>query len=171
MFPADVITVVAYLHIISAVGWLGASFFFVIIMAPGLRSLTPAAALEFNAKIGGKAVRYFMAVSGSTVLFGLILLYLSLDGDFSRLWTTGYGETLAVGFTLGLIAFLDAILITAPALRKASKLAGELMKNPPQGPPTELMALLKRGGEGAAIGTAILFITAAFMVTAGFAFG
>ena len=124
---AVVLTILAYLHIISAIGWLGASFFFVIILAPGLRTLSPGASLEFSAKIGGKAVRYFMVVATTTILFGLMLLYVALDGDFSKLWTTGYGETLAVGFTLGLIAYLDAMMLTAPALRKASKLAAELM--------------------------------------------
>jgi uncharacterized membrane protein len=170
LVPPVAITFSAYLHIISAISWLGASFFFLMILAPGFRSLTPMTSLEFNAKVGGKATRYFILVASSTILFGFILLYLILDGDFTALWTTAHGETLAVGLSIGLIAYLDAALLTGPTLRKASKLAAELMKNPPQGPPTQLIGLMKKGGQGAAIGTILLFIAVAFMVAAGFPF-
>lgn len=170
MVQPFVITVLAYLHVASGIGWLGASFFFLMVLTPAVRTLSPMASLEFIAKVGGKAVRYFIGVASSTIIFGLLLLYFRINGDFSTLWTSGFGQTITIGFTLGLIAYLDAALFVGPTLTKASKVAAELMKYPPQGPPTELMSLMKKGGRGALIGTIILFVAVAFMVAAGFPF-
>ena len=165
-----VITVLAYLHIMSAISWLGASLFFVLILGPGLRSLTPPTSLEFFAKIGSKAPRFFVGSSTLTVVFGLLLLYFVLDGDFSLLSTTSFGTTISIGLTLGLIAYLEAAILTGPKFSKAAKLANELMKNPPQGPSAELIELQKKGGLSAIIGTIILVFAALFMVAAAFPF-
>lgn len=170
MVAAIVITVLATLHIISAISWLGASIFFVLILGPGFRTLTPPTTVEFFMKIGSKAPRYFTAFASATILFGLLLLYAVTNGDFSVLWTTNFGTTISIGLTLGLVAYLDAMLITAPKFSKGAKLAAEMMKNPPQGPPTEFIATLKKGGQSALIGTIILVIAAIFMVTSAFPF-
>ncbi|MBI3841296.1 MAG: hypothetical protein HY297_05035 [Thaumarchaeota archaeon] len=170
MVAPIVITILAYLHVTSAISWMGASLFFLVVLGPGLRGLSPPASLEFMAKVGGKAVRYFMGSATATIVFGLVLLYVVIDGDFSSLGTAGFGTTISIGFTIGFIAYLDAALLTGRKFTKANKLAIELMKNPPQGPPTELIQLMKEGGQGALIGTVLLFIAAVFMVTAGFPF-
>ena len=131
--------------------------------------MTPSTSLEFFVKIGSKAPHFFVGSSTLTIVFGL-LLYFVLDGDFSLLSTTSFGTTISIGLTLGLIAYLDAAIVTGPKFSKAAKLAKELMKNPPQGPPTELIELQKKGGLSALIGTIILVFAALFMVAAAFPF-
>lgn len=170
MVAPIVITALAYLHVVSGIGWLGAAFFFIMILTPGVKTLSPAASIEFIAKVARKAVRYFIGVASSTIIFGLLLLYFRIDGDFSTLGTPGFGQTITAGFTLGLIAYLIAVLFVAPTLTKASKVAEELMKNPPKGPPTELQALMKKGGRGSLIVLILLFVAVAYMVASGFPF-
>jgi len=162
MVAPIVITILAYLHIISAMGWLGGAVLFVSVVRPGLRSLSPTARLEFLSKILPGATRFFIGSSTATIVFGLALLF-SFPGAFST--------TITVGLTLGLIAYLDAILVSIPSLRKADHLAKEMLASGQAGPPSpELAKVLKRGGIGATTVVVLLVITLIFMVTAGFPF-
>ncbi len=156
------ITVLAYLHIISAMGWLGGAVLFVSVLAPGLRSLSPMASMEFLSKVGPRATRFFIGTSTATVVFGLSLLY----ADLSVLSTDIY-----VGLTLGLIAYLDAMLVTVPGFRKADYLAKEKLASGQAGPPPpEFAKALRRGGLGVATVVVLLVITLMFMVASGFPF-
>ena len=162
MVAPIVITILAYLHIISAMRWLGGAVLFVSAVAPGLRSMSPTARLEFLSKIGPRATRFFIGSSTATIVFGLALLF-SFPGAFST--------TIIAGLTLGLIAYLDAILVSIPSLRKADHLAKEMLASGQAGPPSpELAKVLKRGGIGATTVVVLLVITLIFMVTAGFPF-
>jgi hypothetical protein len=162
MVALIVITILAYLHIISAMGWLGGAVLFVSVVAPGLRSLSPTARLEFLSKVGPRAIRFFIGSSTATIVFGLALLF-SFPGVF--------GTTITAGLTLGLIAYLDAMLVAIPSLRKADHLANEVLAGGQAGPPSpELAKALKRGGIGSATVVVLLVITLMFMVTAGFPF-
>src|SRR2546428_12973562 len=71
MVAPIVITILAYLHIISAMGWLGGAVLFVLAVAPGLRALSPTARLEFLSKVGPRAVRFFIGSSTPPIAFGL----------------------------------------------------------------------------------------------------
>ena len=142
--------------------------FFVLILAPGLRSMSPPTSLEFLSKIGTKATRFFIGSATATILFGLALLYLRINGDFSVLTNSTFGTTITIGFSLGLIAYLESAIIIGPTFNKAYRVAAELMKSPPQGPPTELMALMNKGGKAALIDLVILLAAVAFMVPSGF---
>ncbi|QQG48380.1 MAG: hypothetical protein HY247_06450 [archaeon] len=168
MVAPVVITIFAYLHILAGISWLGASIFFVMVLAPGLQRLSPPTSLEFLAKVGRKATRYFMVAASATILFGLILLYFVIDGNFSSLTTSNFGITITIGFTLGLIAFLESALLIVPTFNKAYDVADELIKNPPQGPPTELQALMAKGGKEAVVDLGLLLAAVAFMVASGF---
>ncbi len=159
-----VLTAVAFLHIVFAIAWLGGSLYFVFILGPRLRTLSPPAAIEFVARVGRTTGRYAETVSGLTIVFGLILLYLYFGGDYTK-WPL----TLEIGFTLGFIAFLIGLLAIAPSIGKASGIAKEFMKNPAQGPPpAEFLALMKKGGISSTIATVLLLITAVFMVATAF---
>ncbi len=162
MVAPIVVTILAYLHIISAMGWLGGATLFVSVVGPGLRSLSPTARIEFLSKIGPGATRFFIGSSTATIVFGLGLLF-SFSGAFST--------TMTAGLALGLIAYLDAILVAIPALRKADHLAKEMLASGQAGPPSpELAKALKRGGIGVATVVVLLVITLMFMVAAGFPF-
>jgi len=163
MVAPIVITILAYLHIISAMGWLGAAVLFVSVIGPGLRSLSPTARLEFLSKVGPRGTRFFIGTSTSTIVFGLALLF-SFPGAFNT--------TITAGLTLGLIAYLDAILVSIPSFRKADHLAKEMLASGQAGgpPSPELAKALKRGGIGVTTVVVLLVITLIFMVTAGFPF-
>ncbi len=164
MVDPVVLTTVAFLHIISAIAWLGGSLYFAIILGPRLRALSPPAAMEFVARVGRSTSRYAETTGGMTILFGLILLYIYFGGDYTK-WPL----SLEVGFTLGFIAFLAGLFVIAPTIRKASEIAKEFMKNPQQGPPpAEFLALMKKGGISSTIATVLLLITAVFMVATAF---
>ncbi len=157
-----VITVLAYLHIVSAIGWLGGAILFVSVLAPGLRSLSPTASMEFLSKVGPRATTFFIGTSTATVVFGLGLLY----ADLSVL-----SAGISVGLTLGLIAYLDAILVAVPGFRKADRLAKEKLASVQAGPPSlELMKALRRGGIGVTTVVMLLIVTLMFMVASGFPF-
>ncbi len=159
-----VLTTVAFLHIGFAIAWLGGSLYFAIILGPSLRTFSPPASMEFLARAGKSTSRYAEVVSSLTIVFGLTLLYLYFGGDYTK-WPV----TLEIGFTLGFIAYLEGLLVIAPTFNKASGFAKEFMKNPQQGPPpAEFLALMKKGGISSTIGTVLVLITAAFMVTTAF---
>ncbi len=160
-----VLTTVAFLHIVFAIAWLGGGLHFGFILGPRLRTLSPPATMEFVARVGPSTTRYAEIVGGMTILFGLILLYIYFGGDYTK-WPL----SLEIGFTLGFIAFLMGPLVVAPAFfGKASDIAKEFMKSPQQGPPpAEFRALLKKGGISSTIATALLLITAVFMVATAF---
>src|SRR5437867_13100746 len=103
MIAPIVITILAYLHIISAMGWLGGAVLFVSAVAPGLRSLSLTARLEFLSKVGPRAVRFFIGCSTATIVFGLVLLF-SFPGAFIA--------TVTAVFIFGLFAYLVAILVS-----------------------------------------------------------
>ena len=161
MVDASIITALAYLHIIAAMGWLGAAALFVSVIAPGLRTVSPQASLEFLAKVAPKATRFFIGVSTATIIFGLALLFSSGVNDWS----------VYVGAAIGLIAYLDAMLVTVPAFNKADRLAANMLASPQTGPPPpEFTSSLRRGGIGVTLVVILLAIAAVFMVVSGFMF-
>lgn len=161
MVDQSVIAVLTFFHIVSAMGWLGGVLFFLSAVGPGVRSFTPPASLEFLTKVGPKQLRYFGGVATATIIFGLGLLFAAFGADPSS-WP-GYIE---VGFGLGLVAYLIAILVTIPTFRKVDKIARQIMANPQAGPPPpEFPALLKRANMAAVAVAAVLLLTLVFMVS------
>jgi len=143
-------------------GWLGGAVLFVSVLAPGLRALSPMANLEFLSKVGPRAARFFIGTATSTIVFGLALLA-SLPG----LATT----SIYAGLSIGLVAYLDAMLVAVPAFRKADHMAQEMLASGQAGPPSpEFVKALRRGGIGVATVVVLLVITLVFMVYAGFPF-
>lgn len=162
MTAAIVITTLAYLHIISAVTWLGGATLFVSVIAPGLRSVSPMARLEFLAKVGPKASQFFIGAATATIVFGLALL---------SAFSVDFGWKLDTGITLALIAYLLALIVTVPSIRKASRLAREALASGQAGPPNpEIPKAMRRGGIASTIVVVLLVLTLAFMVATGFPF-
>jgi uncharacterized membrane protein len=158
--PAIVITALAYLHIISAVGWLGGAVLFVSVIAPGLKSFSPGASLEFLVKIEGRAISFFVGTATATLIFGVGLLYAASIS----------GETIDIGLALGLAAYLIAMLVAIPAFRKAEHIAKDLASGKLAAPPAELASSVKRGGMAVTLVVILLAATLMFMVASGFPF-
>ncbi len=161
MADPNVVTILAFFHIVSAIGWLGGAVLFVSVIAPGLRNISPPASLEFLAKIGPKSTRFFIGASTATVIFGLVLYFYSGVDNIA----------IRVGAILGIVAYLDAMLFTVPAFNKADKMAAQMLASPQSGPPpAEFTTALKRGGMGVTTVVIILTTAAIFMVVSGFAY-
>ena len=160
MADPTVIAVLTFLHIVAAMAWLGGVVFFISAVGPGVRSFTPPASLEFLTKVGPKQLRFFAGTSTATIVFGLALLFATFSADF-----TAWPPYIEVGLTLGFIAYLDGILVTIPTIRKAVKMAHEMMGKPPGPPPPEFTGLLKKANLATVAAAAILLLALIFMVS------
>ncbi len=158
--PSYLVTVFAYLHILSAIGWLGGAILFVSSVAPMVRRMSPPATLEFLATVVPRVTRFFLIIATSTVISGPLLL-LTIP-DFSPI--------LQVGIVLGLAAYLVA-LFTIWTFTKLTKTAKEMVKGGRAGPPPpEFLQQLKVGGIGTATIVLLLTVTLMFMVFSGYPF-
>jgi len=161
LVAAIVVTVLAYLHVLAAMGWLGGAILSVSSITPGIRSLSPAASLEFLAKVGPRSTRFFAGSATATIVFGLALLGAA---------PSVLGTSLMGGIAIGLIAYVTAI-ITMLSFRKADRVAKQLLAGGQSGPlPPELSKALKRGGISVAITVLLLVVALMFMVVTGFPF-
>ncbi len=167
MVPETVTQIFAFGHVLAAMVWLGGGMFTAFALGPNIRKMPQGAALEFNARVVPNLTRFIQASIGSTLLFGLLLLYAVSDGDSSWFSTT-QGEEVSVGIALALVTAIMAFTVTMPAFRKVSKAAAEALEGKQQGPPTEMMANAKRARQGSMAGIILLLITLATMVAAGF---
>ena len=152
------------MHIFFAIAWLGGSLYLSFVLGPRSATLSPSAAMEFFARVGRPTIRYLSIVGSLTIVFGLILLYVYFGSDYAT-WPL----SLDLGFTLGLVAFLDGLLFTAPAASKAADIANNFVgKVQPGPPPPEFLAATKEVAFSSVIGTMLLIITAVFMVSTAF---
>lgn len=154
------VTVLAFLHIAAAMGWMGGALLFVSAIAPGIRSVQSApATMEVLARIGPRAVRFFAGTATSTIIFGLALLAV-LPGLATI--------SLIGGVAFGLLAYITAIL-TFLSLRKASNIARRTLAGPPgTHPPPAMVQTLRRGGLTNGITVLLLILALIFMVGTGF---
>ena len=162
MVALIVITVLAFLHVVSAMGWLGGGVLILSAVTPGIRSMSPATLLEFSTKVGPKINRFFIGSASATIIFGLALLGAMGMPNIN---------TVYAGAGIGLLAYLDGMLVAIRSFRKADRLAQEAIASGHTGPPPrEMLAALKRGGIGTMTGVLLLVIAAALMVASGFPF-
>ena len=170
--PSDIlITILAYGHILSAIAWLGSGLLTGFILGPNLRKMSPAAGLEFNAKVLPKILGFIRSAVISTFVFGLLLLYFFRDGDFSWLSGSTQGYVLSFGILLALVAGGLAFGVVVPSFNKVVKISNEVVQSGKMPPPPELMASAKRARVASTIAVVILFVVLALMVSSGFLFG
>ena len=160
MADQSVIAVLTFLHIVTAMGWLGGVIFFLSAIGPGVRAFTPPALLEFLTKVGPKQVSFFAGVATGTIAFGLALLFAAFGTDYSS-----WPNYIEAGFGFGLIAYLIAVLVTIPTVRKLSGIARQLMSGPAGPPPPELSKLLKRANIATLAVALLLLLALVFMVS------
>lgn len=158
--PDVVVTIFAYLHILSAISWLGAALLFTSTLAPGIRKMSTTAYLEFMSALVPRMSRYFTMAATSTVIFGPFLL--ATIPNFSPL--------LQVGILTGLAAYVE-VLLEIPTFRKIAKLARDLKQAGHSGPlPAEFEKALRKGRNGTIITVALLLTTLVFMVYSAYPF-
>lgn len=143
---------------------------FAVVVAPALAKLSPPSSGEFFVKVVPRVSRYFQIVAGSTVLFGLLLLYTGIsDGYFpSFSLSNTWGLSISIGLSIGFVAFLNSEFVAVPPLNKAVGLIKEMQASGQHQPPAELPRTLARASLTAKITVILLILALAFMVYTGF---
>jgi uncharacterized membrane protein len=161
--------VLLWLHIVSAVGWLGATMVFAMLIGPTLPSLTPAARSELVVKLLPKYIRYAEIFTFITPIFGLTLaLYIS-HGSWSVFNPAVYGNLglyLSIGALLSLVAWAISFGLVAPAGRRVVWFHKQMMKNPAAPPPAGLQRASTRLRIASATGLVVLLVIVVCMVAA-----
>ncbi len=158
--------VLTFLHVFSAICYLGSVITFGLVIGPQLLKIAPSSANEFLAKVGPRFVRFSEGFAGLTILFGVILLGATIEGDFSRLsLSTAWGLSMSAGISTALLAFIVGIAIVTPATKRLIGYAQGQLANPGP-PPPEMMKTAARLTKSSMVGMALLIITVVFMVAA-----
>jgi len=166
---AILITVLGYGHVLSAIMWLGGGLLTAFVIGPSLRSMSPPASLEFNAKVLPKIVRFVRMAVVSTFAFGILLLYFFQDGDMSWLMNSTQGYVISAGVLLALVAGILGFAFVIPSFNSVSRLSAEALQSG-KPPATEMMRYGKRARVGSMAVVFLLLIVLAMMVISGFAF-
>lgn len=169
MADPNLLAVLAYGHVLSAMVWLGGGILTGFFIGPSLRKLSPPSALEFNAKVLPKILVLFQVAILTTVAFGLLLLYVFKDGDLSFLMNSTQGYVLSTGILIAAIAAAVGGSVALPSFRKVVKLSAEALASGK--PPSQ--DLMKYGNRARVSSTAtllMLFLVLAMMVVSGFLF-
>ncbi len=161
--------ILAALHVVSAILWLGGGMLFGFVIAPRVSRLSPQASGEFFSNVGPAVVWYFRVVGPATVLFGLLLLSTMTQEGLGQLaLSNSWGFSLMAGMSFALVALIVSEGAAVPALASLIRLVRAA-----QGPEgaTAAQALPKAGRQAAlAANVTIAFLLATFacMVGAGF---
>ena len=159
--------ILAWLHVISAIGWLGGGILFAFVVGPALGKLSPASSGEFLLKVVPGVVRFFQVSAGLTILFGFLLLY-NLGGLALLSTTSFYGLDLTVGITLAIVAFLESEFVAVRFQLKAVRLVREMASSIQHQPPVDLPGALRMARITATVAVLLLLATSIAMVGAGF---
>jgi hypothetical protein len=160
-----VLGLLAWFHILSAIGWLGTDITLLLGVEPGLDRLTPAAKDELMTTIFPRLNRLEMIFASATVLFGLLFAYEFTGGDLTLLSPAKpWGLTITVGATLGFVAFLLEALVEYPSEKRVIEIVRELRAKNQLAPTAELSRYHERS-EFAEVAVLILLLaTLTFMV-------
>jgi uncharacterized membrane protein len=162
MFDQFITDILAYGHVLSAMGWLGGGIIVTFVVGPNVSSLTPGAGLEFFAKILPKILRFFQVTVVSTLLFG-VLLFLQVGNGMT---TTQFDE-IAVGVVIAIVTGIIAFAETIPSFRKVSKIANEAIQNK-QPPSPDIAKYGRRARIGSLVGVLLLLCVLGMMIASGF---
>jgi uncharacterized membrane protein len=164
-----VVTVLAYGHILSAIGWLGGNLLTAFVIGPGLQTLSAPARLEFLAKLIPKVNRYVLGMVAGTFIFGILLLYFVIGGDFSMLSpSTTFGAAISAGTALAVITAILGVTVIFPSFNKMASIAEGVLKSGGQPPPPEMLKYAKRARVSSMTGVVLLLLVLVMMVAAGF---
>jgi len=162
MVDQIIIDILGYGHVLSAMGWLGGGILTTFILGPSLRSLTPSAGLEFNAKILPKIIRFVNVAVGLTLVFGIGLFFAVSDQ-----LTSTQADEIYTGAGLALVTAAVAFAVTIPSFRKVIRLASEALQGG-QPPSAEMMKSAARARQGAIISVVLLLVVLVMMIASGF---
>jgi len=159
-------TIVLWAHIFGAIGWMGAGMIFAIVIGPSVAKMSPQARTEFFAKVVPKYLSYVRAFAGITLLFGVAMVAVLADGDYSIFSpNTTFGLLITAGAVLALITFALAIAVVIPTAKKMSVISQAMLEKTGS-PPAELPVLGKRLKMASTVALILLVVVTIAMVGA-----
>ncbi len=167
MFPQIVNPVLTWLHIYSAVGWMGAAMFFVILMGPLLSQLSSSTRAELILGLFPLLTRYVTVFATLTIVFGIVLAYgasKSLD-DLSP--NNPYGLSITLGALVALAAFSVVHGMVLPCARRMARTLRSAQQAPEKASPADLSRMQRRMRIGSTTVLLLLALALVFMVAAG----
>jgi len=163
-----ILGVLAWFHILSAIGWFGSDIVLLIGMEPKLGKLSPATRGEMITTLFQRLHRLELIFATGTVLFGLFFAYELTGGNLTMLSpATPWGLAITVGATLGFVAFLLEVVVDYPAEKKVIAITKEMRANNQSVPPAELSKYHERSEFAETAVLILLFTSLVFMVAAG----
>jgi uncharacterized membrane protein len=167
MPTSEINVVLAWLHILFAIGWMGSALFFTIVVGPLLPKLSPPARTEVAIKLIPKFSRTVSIFASLAALFGIALAFGHVGSNLSVFSPNNFwGLAISLGASLTFVAFILAMGVVAPASKKFVKLLEEFQRNPQGGPPAEIPKLQKRISTAGLLILILLFVILALMVAA-----
>lgn len=159
--------ILAWLHVVSAIGWLGGGILFAFVVGPALARLSPPSAGEFLLKVVPRVARFFQVAGVLTVVFGGLLLF-NIGGLGLLSLSTSYGVDLSIGVGFALAAFVVAEFGAVPIQLGAVKMIREMVAAGGTQPPLSFPRQMRLARMSAALTVTLLLGASVFMVGAGF---
>ncbi|MBI4201758.1 MAG: CopD family protein [Chloroflexi bacterium] len=141
-----VTTALLYIHVATAVIWLGSAAFLSHVMMPSLRHFAPPLAGQVMVTVAPRANRV-MLTSAIVVLLsgGLLVLRMLGIGGLEDLFKTDWGRSIFLGILLTLGMFLIGVFIQTPAIAHLQRL-GQAGGPPPAEEAARLQRRLRSFG-------------------------
>jgi uncharacterized membrane protein len=157
-------TVVLWVHIFGAIGWLGAAMVFGMVVGPSLPRLSGPTRIEFSARVLPRYARYIEAFSIITLVFGIATVAVFTNGNFSVMSpSTSFGLYISIGAVLSLVPMGLAFAVIIPTAHRIAGMSEALVKAPGQ-PPSELAVAFRRLRMASTAGMVLLILVTVFMV-------
>ncbi|MCI4347679.1 MAG: hypothetical protein L3J97_03560 [Thermoplasmata archaeon] len=159
--------ILGWLHVITAIGWLGGGILFGFVISPALARLSPSSSGEFLVRVAPGVGRFFAVVAALTILFGALLLY-NIGGFGLLSFSTTYGINLSIGVAFALAAFVVSEVVAIPLLFRAIRMVKDMQASGQHQPPAEFPRTMRLVNLTATLTVVLLILTSIFMVGAGF---
>ena len=157
----------AWMHIVSAIGWMGSTIFFTMVVAPMMRNLSPQTRSEFSIRMTPKFSRFVSIFAILTIVFGTALVLSLTKGNLTVLApTTIWGIGMSGGMTLTIAGIILGFGIAIPTSKKMVRLTQEMQSNPQSTAMAQMPRLQKRMATTSITILVLQFCIVAFMVGA-----
>ncbi len=164
MVQAEIIAALVWLHILTAISWMGTAMFLAMVLTPSMRGLSANSRGELMIGLLPRLIRIVSVSATLTLVWGVLLaLAIGLEsGSFSP--STAWGLRITVGAVIALVAYAFAMGV---GLRSARRILKILRAQPgSQNLLSELPMLQKRMRLTAFTVVSLLTLVLVFMVVA-----
>lgn len=159
--------VLAWLHILSAIGWMGSAMFLAMVLGPSTRELPPPSRRDLVLRLFPRFIRYVTIFATLTLVFGVLLgMGLLSDGSDVLSPSTTWGLRIIIGASLALVAYALAFAVGLRSARGILRLLEKTPQAQQEVQAFEMAKLTRRLRLTAATVTLLLSVSLIFMVAA-----